>query len=1044
MAPPRKSGSKPGRALAALVALIVVMLIGIVGANAFSPGKWQHDFKIGLGLDLSSGTEATLAAVTAKGQTPPAADMQQAVSIITSRVNASGSTGVSVQREGANDITVTVPGKGSQQVVNEVSTTAQLRFRPVLLAGSSTPATSATPTPSPSATGSKATPGATASPAASTKAFIRHAAATPTPAAKASGGASATPTASASATPSPAATSSAATATAGNASAVSPAVLKLFDKLDCSSPSTWKTKLGYTEPQWDAPASQTVACGPSGMKYVLGQAVILGTDVTSESAAIDTTTNGWVVNLTLNGKATKAFGNLTATQASKYYPSVNSNADDSVLDQTAIVLDGNVVEAPQTTQAIPAGNVQITNIGGQTQANQLVDELKYGALPLSFQVKNTTTVTAQLGRNQLDAGLIAGAIGLALVVLYSFLYYRGLGIVSVSSLLIAALIGYLAIVLLSKYQSFTLSLAGIAGLIVAIGITADSFVVFFERLRDEVREGKSLRGAVESGWKRARRTILVSDTVSFLAALLLYIFSVGDVKGFAYTLGLTTLIDVVVVFLFTKPMVTLLARTRFYGQGHKWSGLDPARLGAPGPVALLGAPPQRAAGRTRRRADAADDLKGGMMSRLGDVGGRLYRGDVSVNFVGRQKLWYTISGCILVIAVVALLVRGLNFSVEFKGGSVFQVKAPTASIGQVEKAVTDGGGGNAVVQQVGVGSKAQWQAQTAPLTIAQTEHVQNSIAKELGVNVNSINTEFVGPTWGSQISSKALEALIAFLIVIVIYLSIAFEWKMAVAAFIALLHDILITVGVYALAGFQVSPATVIGLLTILGYSLYDTVVVFDKVRENTAGLVTGARSTYSQAANLALNQTLVRSINTSIIALLPVAAILIAGVLLLGTGELSDLALVLFIGMLSGTYSSICIATPVLADLKEREPQYQALAKRLAARAASPRVAAKQVGARAQAGVPAGGSSAAAVSTGDAAAGTPGDQPAASRTDDAADPYDGTTGPGDDAAAAPKSPVGAGRAAPGSRPAAPGSRQQPRRTSAAKRRPNNAKKKRR
>ena len=582
MAPPRKSGSKPGRALAALGALIVLMLIGIVGANAFSPGKWPHDFKIGLGLDLSSGTEATLAAVTPKGQTPPAADMQQAVSIIQSRVNSSGTTGVSVQREGANDITVTVPGKGSQEVVNEVSTTAQLRFRPVLLEGSSTPATSATPTPSPSATGTQATPKATASPSASTKAFIRHAAATSTPAAKASD--SATPKASTSATPSPGATSSSAAATtAGDPSAVNAETMKLFEKLDCSDLNTWKAKLGYTEAQWDAPASQTVACGPNGVKYVLGPSVILGTDVTSESAAIDTTTNGWVVNLSLNGKATKAFGTLTENQASKYYPDVNSNANDSVLDQTAIVLDGNVVNAPQTTQAIPAGQVQISNIGGQTQANQLVDELKYGALPLSFQVKNTTTVTAQLGRNQLEAGLIAGAIGLLLVVLYSFLYYRGLGVVSVSSLVIAAAIGYLGIVLLSKYQSFTLSLAGIAGLIVAIGITADSFVVFFERLRDEVREGRSLRGAVESGWKRARRTILVSDTVSFLAALLLYIFSVGDVKGFAFTLGLTTLIDVVVVFLFTKPMVTLLARTRFYGQGHKWSGLDPARLGARAP-----------------------------------------------------------------------------------------------------------------------------------------------------------------------------------------------------------------------------------------------------------------------------------------------------------------------------------------------------------------------------------------------------------------------------------------------------------------------------
>jgi len=432
------------------------------------------------------------------------------------------------------------------------------------------------------------------------------------------------------------------------------------------------------------------------------------------------------------------------------------------------------------------------------------------------------------------------------------------------------------------------------------------------------------------------------------------------------------------------------------------------------------------------------------MSRLGDIGGRLYRGDVSINFVGRQKLWYTISGCILAIAVIALIVRGLNFSVDFKGGSIFQVKAPNASISQVEKAVQDGGGGTVTVQKVGVGSKAQWQAQTAPLSIGTTEHVQDSLAKELGVNVNQISTTFVGPTWGSQISSKALEALIAFLVVIVGYLSIAFEWKMASAAFVALIHDILITVGIYALAGFQVSPATVIGLLTILGYSLYDTVVVFDKVRENTAGLVTSARSTYSQAANLALNQTLVRSINTSLIALLPVTAILIAGTLLLGTGELSDLALVLFVGMLSGTYSSIFIATPVLADLKEREPQYKALAKRVAARASSPRVAA-----RTQAAVPAGSG----VTAGSAA------RPADSRTGPDDGPYDDLADTGDDAAgdagtaaAAPATPAGRPRAqasgtgarAAGTRSGTAGSRQQPRRTSASGRRSSGAKKKRR
>jgi len=573
------------------------MLVGIVGSNIGSPGHWHKDFKVGLGLDLSSGTQATLRAVTQKGANPPSADMKEAVAIINDRVNASGNTGVSVQQEGSTDIQVTAPGQGSQQLINNVDTTAKLRFRAVLLEGSSLPAPSAsasstatpgassTATPSASST-SSAKAKSSASPSASTKAYIQHAAATPSPSAQSGSKASSSAKASASASPSASASASptgSAATTAGNAKAVTPAVMKLFNKLDCTNLNTWKTKLKYTEAQWDAPNSQTVACGDNGVKYVLDKAVILGTDVTNESSGIDSTSNQPVVNLTLNGKATKAFGKLTATQASKYQPSASTNPDDQVLDQTAIVLDGNVVSAPATTEAIPAGQVQITGLGSQTAADTLAQQLKYGALPLAFKVVNVENVSPSLGRSQLDTGLIAGGIGLILVVIYSFFYYRGLGTVSVSSLGIAALIGYLSVVLLSRYQGFTLSLTGIAGLIVAIGITADSFVVFFERLRDEVRDGRSLRAAVESGWKRARRTILVSDTVSFLAALLLYIFSVGEVKGFAYTLGLTTLIDVVVVFLFTKPMVTLLARTKFFGQGHKWSGLDPARLGARAP-----------------------------------------------------------------------------------------------------------------------------------------------------------------------------------------------------------------------------------------------------------------------------------------------------------------------------------------------------------------------------------------------------------------------------------------------------------------------------
>jgi preprotein translocase subunit SecF len=357
----------------------------------------------------------------------------------------------------------------------------------------------------------------------------------------------------------------------------------------------------------------------------------------------------------------------------------------------------------------------------------------------------------------------------------------------------------------------------------------------------------------------------------------------------------------------------------------------------------------------------------------GGIAGRLYRGDVSINFVRRQRLWYAISGAILLISVIALFVRGLNYSLEFKGGSSFTFP-PTSSTSQtaISRVVTQAGGGDASVQYSSSPSLHQWTVQTGALASDVSQHVTNALAQAFHLVPNSIAVQFVGPTWGGQITTKAIEALIIFLVVIVIYLSIAFEWRMAVAAFVALVHDIVITVGVYALTGFTVSPTSVIGLLTILGYSLYDTVVVFDKVRENTAGLLTTQRSTYSDAANLALNQTLVRSINTSLTALLPVASILFVGAGLLGAGTLKDLSLVLFVGMLSGTYSSIFIATPVLADLKEREPQYKDLAVKVSRRLAGGRPAQRATGETGRATAETGSAAASTAATAPATAGAP------------------------------------------------------------------------
>jgi preprotein translocase subunit SecD len=532
VAPPSTPTSHPGRYLTALVVLLLVMLGSVLGGNILSPSNWHKSFYVGRGLDLSSGTSITLQAVTPRqpGQktspAPSAAAMAKAVQIITDRVEATGLSNATVVPQGNNEIVVSVPGAGAQKVATLVGETALLRVRQVILEAPNT---------------TTATSGSSKG-----KAVLSTTA-----------------------------------AGSGDASELTKATAKKFDDLNCAS-KNWKSQIYGANPNaWDNPSVQTVTCY-QGAKYAMAAAVVQGKDI--DNVAAQDETSGWVVTFGVKSPASTALGTLTTTMNKDYYDSSTGTAT-SPLGLLAIVLDGNIQSAPDVQTPI-SSSVEIQ--GGSTgftesEANNLADVLKYGSLPLEFKNLYTSSVSPTLGSDQLSAGLFAAVVGLLLVVIYSFIYYRGLGIVSVLSLAIAAAFSYMSVVLLSKEAGFTLTLAGIAGLIVAIGITADSFIVYFERLRDEVREGRSLRAAVERGWGRARRTILVSDTVSFLAALLLYILSQGEVRGFAFTLGLTTLVDVAVVFLFTKPMITLLARTRFYGQGHPLSGLDPARLGARAP-----------------------------------------------------------------------------------------------------------------------------------------------------------------------------------------------------------------------------------------------------------------------------------------------------------------------------------------------------------------------------------------------------------------------------------------------------------------------------
>ncbi|MEV7437604.1 protein translocase subunit SecF [Streptomyces griseoviridis] len=321
------------------------------------------------------------------------------------------------------------------------------------------------------------------------------------------------------------------------------------------------------------------------------------------------------------------------------------------------------------------------------------------------------------------------------------------------------------------------------------------------------------------------------------------------------------------------------------------------------------------------------------MSKLGNLGARLHRGEVGYDFVGNRKIWYGVSILITITAILGLAVRGLNMGIEFQGGAVFTTpKNMSVSVTQAEELAQEASGHDAIVQKLGDGSL---RIQIAGIDTGKSDGIKDVLAKDLKVDAENINADLVGPSWGDQVANKAWQGLAIFMVLVVIYLAIAFEWRMALAALVALIHDITITVGVYALVGFEVTPGTVIGLLTILGYSLYDTVVVFDSLKEQTKDITKQTRWTYSDVANRSINSTLMRSINTTAVALLPVAALLFIGGGVLGAGMLNDISLSLFVGLAAGAYSSIFIATPLVADLKEQEPQLKALKKRVLAKRA-------------------------------------------------------------------------------------------------------------
>ncbi|MFK0152954.1 protein translocase subunit SecD [Streptomyces sp. NPDC090499] len=581
--------SKPGRSLALILIAIVALTGGMFASGNTTPR---------LGIDLAGGTSITLQARNEPGQ-PNAinkTNMDTAVEIMNRRVNGLGVSEAEVQTQGTSNIIVNIPkGTNSAEARQQVGTTAKLYFRPVL-AQEASAAASSSASPSASASGSStSSPSATPSSTASGSQKATGSSATPSSSATSQGravtdalkaGSTSSSSASASSSASPSATSSADASASASASAAASKLEAEYTALDCT-----KAAQRATAGKSAKPTDTTVACGQIGgawYKYVLGPARVDGTDVKKAQAVFDTQgAAGWQVQMSFTGGGAKKFADVTAELAKNASQPTN---------EFGIVLDGEVVSSPTVSQSITGGQAEISGSFTQEEAQSLSNMLSYGALPLSFRTESVTTVTAALGGQQLHAGLLAGAIGLALVIIYLVAFYRGLSLIAIPSLLVSAILTYTIMSLLGPTIHFALNLPAVCGAIVAIGITADSFIVFFERIRDEIREGRTLRPAVERAWPRARRTILVSDFVSFLAAAVLFIVTVGKVQGFAFTLGLTTVLDVVVVFFFTKPLMTLVARRKFFASGHKWSGLDPKGLGAKAPLRRTRRPAGPAAG----------------------------------------------------------------------------------------------------------------------------------------------------------------------------------------------------------------------------------------------------------------------------------------------------------------------------------------------------------------------------------------------------------------------------------------------------------------
>ncbi len=644
--------------------------------------------------------------------------------------------------------------------------------------------------------------------------------------------------------------------------------------------------------------------GDQIVNVTVGQASDLSTD--------------YAVNISLNSEGAAAFAEATAELA-------------PTNGQIVIILDGEVQSAPAVQSEITGGQVSITGNYTLEEAKALQTVLESGSLPVNFEYAQSQVVGPTLGQDALAKGVVVALVGLAIVMIYLFAFYKGLGLIAALAMAVFAVLYLGILAALSLFGLFSLSLAGIAGIVLTIGMAADSSILTLERFREEIRMGRSVRAASISGVKHAIVTSIDADSVTLVSALTLFFLASASVKGFGLTLAIGICCDIIMMLIFKAPLIRLLApkvianNPGFWGISDSLAAAEYGRAFGSGKLAL----PLGKKGAAPAATAAATDEKAGEDERAADaapatapaIKGRFIKRDI--NFMGHRKVFLTIAAVLMVVSFSVMGLRGFNFGIEFVGGTSVEFQdTGEVTIEQMRDAFEEAGEPDAVIQTTSADGASGFLVRTTTTSPEDAAASATQVAGALGLSTESFEVTTIGPDWGAGVIKSSIIAFVVSLLLIIAYIAFRFEYKMGVMAVVALLHDIILVVGIYALVGREITPNAVAALLTILGYSLYDKIVVFHRINDNMQG--EEIRCTFFTMANHSINQVFIRTLNTSITSLIPVLAMLFFG------GEtLKDFAFAMACGLIIGSYSSIAVATPLYCLWKEREPRYAKLKKK-------------------------------------------------------------------------------------------------------------------